>query len=348
MTILLTILGLIVLIAIHELGHMLTAKALGVHVEEFAIGFGPPIFKRKIGKTVYSFRLILLGGFAKMAGMSQKEEQGPETYHTKPPWRRALIIFAGPAVNFVAAIFILAGLFYVIGNPANPTNEVGQVQPESMAAEAGMQEGDTLVAFEGQQTPSWEAFTEAVNEREPGEAAAVTVERGGETVELSGELGASEQDPEQPLVGIGPEPGSAGPLEALVAGAVQTGQISVAYVDGLIQLVTGQINFFDAASGPVGIVAVSDEVASAGIAPYIQFFALISLILAIMNLLPILPLDGGHLLMIAVEKLRGRRVNEETMGKIAFVFIMLLITLMLVVTYSDVSRLISGEPFIPE
>lgn len=348
MTILLTVLGLIVLIAIHELGHMLTAKALGVHVEEFAIGFGPPVFKRRIGKTVYSFRVILLGGFARMAGMSQKEEQGPETYHSKPPWRRALIIFAGPAVNFAAAILILAGLFFAIGNPANPTNEVAQVQPESMAAEAGMQEGDTLVAFDGEETPGWEAFTEAVNEREPGDSATVTVERGGETVELSGELGASEQDPDQPLVGIGPEPESAGPLEALVAGAVQTAQISVAYVDGLIQLITGQINFFDAAAGPVGIVAVSDEVASAGIAPYIQFFALISLILAIMNLLPILPLDGGHLVVIAIEKLRGRPVDEETMGKIAGLFVLLLIMLVLVVTYSDISRLISGEPFIPE
>ena len=88
MTILVGIIGLILLIVIHELGHMLTAKAVGVRVPEFGIGFGPPLFKRKIGKTVYSFRIILLGGFAKMAGMGDGEE-GPDTYYAKSAWRRA-------------------------------------------------------------------------------------------------------------------------------------------------------------------------------------------------------------------------------------------------------------------
>ena len=114
MTILVAILGLIALIVIHELGHMLVAKALGVNVPEFGIGFGPALFKKKIGKTVYSFRIILLGGFAKMEGMegvaSVEEttgERGPRSYLSKPPWRRALIIFAGPFANLVAAVVIL-------------------------------------------------------------------------------------------------------------------------------------------------------------------------------------------------------------------------------------------------
>src|SRR3954468_16875581 len=96
MTVVVALLGLILLIVIHELGHMLTAKALGVSVPEFAVGFGPPLVKKKIGKTVYSFRIILLGGFAKMAGMGDGAE-GPDTYHAKAAWRRALIILAGPA-----------------------------------------------------------------------------------------------------------------------------------------------------------------------------------------------------------------------------------------------------------
>src|SRR5215207_1670017 len=110
MTVIVAILGLIVLIVIHELGHMLTAKALGVRVPEFGVGFGPPLVKRRIGKTVYSFRIILLGGFAKMAGMGDGAE-GPDTFHAKPAWRRALIILAGPAANAFAAIFILACVF---------------------------------------------------------------------------------------------------------------------------------------------------------------------------------------------------------------------------------------------
>ena len=147
MTILVAILGLIALIVIHELGHMLVAKALGVNVPEFGIGFGPALFKTKIGKTVYSLRIILFGGFAKMEGMegvaSVEEttgERGPRSYLSKPPWRRALIIFAGPFANLVAAVVILAGV-YIAGVPTDATTEVEEVVPGSMASEVGMQEG---------------------------------------------------------------------------------------------------------------------------------------------------------------------------------------------------------------
>src|SRR5215216_3860820 len=98
MTVIVALLGLIFLIIVHELGHMLTAKALGVRVPEFGVGFGPPLIKKKIGSTVYSLRLLLLGGFAKMAGMGDGE-RGPVTYPAKAPWRRTLIIIAGPLAN---------------------------------------------------------------------------------------------------------------------------------------------------------------------------------------------------------------------------------------------------------
>src|SRR5215207_10901314 len=105
MTVIVALLGLIFLIVVHELGHMLTAKALGVRVPEFGVGFGPPLFKKKIGTTIYSFRIILLGGFAKMAGMGDGAE-GPDTYPAKAPWRRALIILAGPFANVLTAVAI--------------------------------------------------------------------------------------------------------------------------------------------------------------------------------------------------------------------------------------------------
>src|ERR671921_1287689 len=114
MTVVVAILGLIFLIVVHELGHMLTAKALGVRVPEFGVGFGPPLFKKKIGQTVYSFRIVLLGGFAKMAGMGDGAE-GPDTYYAKPAWRRALIILAGPAATAAAAVIILACVYMFQG-----------------------------------------------------------------------------------------------------------------------------------------------------------------------------------------------------------------------------------------
>jgi regulator of sigma E protease len=356
MTILLAILGLIVLIVIHELGHMLTAKALGVRVDEFGVGFGPALFKKKFGKTVYSFRIILLGGFAKMAGMEdigsvaqERGELGPDTYPSKAPWRRALIIFAGPAANIITCVLILAGTFMFSGAVTGVTTTVDEVVPGTFAAEAGVRPGDELVRVdEVVTTGSWENFQEAVAQKEPGEEVTLVVGRNGEERTFTGELSASPEDPDMPLVGVQPVPiiTTYGPLESLALGAERTGTLTVAYLDGLYRLITGDIDFFDNVSGPVGIVGVSSQSVSEGLFPL--FLALISLILGIMNLLPILPLDGGHLLMIGLEKVIGRPVKQETMGKIALLGIALMLTLFLFATYADLSKIIQGQPFLPE
>ena len=138
MTVVVAILGLIFLVIIHELGHMLTAKALGVRVPEFGIGFQPPIFKRKIGKTVYSFRIFLLGGFAKMAGMNDGAQR-PDTFPAKAAWRRALIIFARPHRQSMAAVAILAVVLMTTGAVTGVKPEVRQIEPNSMAERVGIQ-----------------------------------------------------------------------------------------------------------------------------------------------------------------------------------------------------------------
>ena len=152
MTILVALLGLIFLVVVHELGHMLAAKASGLRLTEFGIGFGPALFKKRFGKTVYSFRVILLGGFAKMAGMND-EEAGPDTYSAKTAWRRALIIFAGPFANLLVAVLIFAGI-YMAGVPS-PTTEVRAVVPDTFAAEAGVEEGYYVVSLNGEGVASW-------------------------------------------------------------------------------------------------------------------------------------------------------------------------------------------------
>ena len=355
MTVLVALLGLIFLIVIHELGHMLTAKALGVRVPEFGIGFGPAIFKKKFGETVYSFRIILLGGFAKMAGMEdigtvaqEKGELGPDTYPSKPPWKRALIIFAGPGVNILACALILAGTYMFSGVVTGATTQVDEVVPDTFAAEAGVRAGDRLVGLDGSRIGNWESFQEAISERQPGEEATLVVERGGERRTFTGALSENPQDPEKALVGVRPVPEktSYGPLESLGLGVQRTAEFTVAYIGGLYQLATGQMDFFDNVSGPVGIVGASSETVSEGF--YLQFLAIISLILGIMNLLPILPLDGGHLLFIAAEKVMGRPVSQQTMGKVAFLGLALFMTLFLFATYADLSKIIEGQPFIPE
>lgn len=355
MTVLVAILGLIFLIVIHELGHMLTAKALGVHVPEFGVGFGPAIFKKKIGKTVYSFRIILLGGFAKMAGMEgaagvemEKGEYGPNTYPSKPPWRRALIIFAGPFANLVAAVAILAATLMISGSITGVKPVVDSVESGSMAEEVGIRAGDRLVGVDGRKIDEWQGFTEAVRDKEPGDAVSVTVERGGTEREFRGTLGESEQVPGQALVGVSPEfeRTTYGPLEA-TGMALQTIWDITLRLGGFVgQLITGEQSFYDNVTGPVGIASVGSTSVEQGFFP--QLLALISLNLALFNLLPILPLDGGHLFFIAAEKVRGRPVSPETMGKVAALGLALVLVLFLFATYADLSKLFTGQPFIPD
>lgn len=354
MTVLVALLGLIFLIVIHELGHMLTAKALGVRVDEFGIGFGPALFKKKFGETVYSFRIILLGGFAKMAGMEdigsvaqQKGELGPDTYPAKPPWKRALIIFAGPGVNILACALILAATFMFVG-VATATTEVNKVEPGTFAAESGVEPGDQIVSVNNVSTGDWEKFQSTVSAKEPGDDVTLVVERNGQERVFTGQLSENPQNPGSALVGVQPvaERTTYGPLQSLWMGVERTATLIVAYAGGLYQLVTGQLDFFENINGPVGIVGVSSETVSQGTFPL--FLAFLSLILGIMNLLPILPLDGGHLVFIAAEKIIGRPVSAQTMGKVAVLGLALIFTLFLFATYADVSKIIEGQPFIPE
>jgi regulator of sigma E protease len=347
MTVVVAIVGLIFLILIHELGHMLTAKAFGVRVPEFGIGFGPPIFKKKIGRTVYSFRIILLGGFAKMAGMNDGA-RGPNTFPAKAPWRRALIIFAGPLANILAAVAILAGVLMISGSITAVKPEVSEVESGSMADRVGIRPGDRLVAVEGERVKSWEAFSREVTERRPGEEISVTVERGGDERTFTGELGADPSDPDRALVGVRPEVVRTkyGPLESLGLAVHQvvrvTGLLGVFVAD----LITGERSLYNNVTGPVGIASVGSASVEQGFFP--QLLALISINLALFNLLPILPLDGGHLFFIAAEKVLGRPVSQETMGKIAALGIALVLMLFIFATYADLSKIFTGQPFIPE
>jgi regulator of sigma E protease len=354
MTILAAILGLIALIVIHELGHMLAAKAMGVHVPEFGIGFGPAIIKKKIGKTVFSFRIILLGGFAKMEGMEgmasvEKEtgEFGPEAYPSKPAWRRAIIIFAGPFANLLAAVVIFAVLFVGM---SPPTTEVESVVSGSLAEQIGLEKGDRIVSVDGQEIEDWGQFQQTVNARSPGDEVELAVQRGGEREEYSGELTADERNSDRALVGIQPKLSEEtyGPFEALGLGVEKTFQTIGLFGWFIGQLATGGISFYDSVSSPIGVVGVSSDVAAQGAQSFAGLLALISLNLAVFNLLPILPLDGGHLFFIAAEKVLGRPVKAETVAKVAAFGLALILMLFVFATYADLSKIFTGQPFIPD
>jgi regulator of sigma E protease len=344
-TFVLGILGLIFLIVIHELGHMLTAKAVGVRVPEFGVGFGPALFKKKIGKTVYSFRIILLGGFAKMAGMGDGEE-GPGTYQSKAPWRRAAIILAGPMANVLAAVVIFTGI-YMSGVP-RATNEIADVVPNSLASEANIQKGDRIVAVDGNEAKSWEGFVQNVGQKEPGDRVELVVSRDGQEREVSGQLIADPENPDRALVGVRPVvvEDTYGPVAAVGEAVGRCVEITATLGAFVGDLVTGERSFVKNVSGPVGITSVASTSVAQGF--FLPLLAIISLNLALFNLLPFLPLDGGHLFFIAAEKLIGRPVSEQTMGKFAAFGVALVLMLFVFATYADLSKIFTGTPFIPE
>jgi regulator of sigma E protease len=346
-TVVIALLGLSFLIIVHELGHMLTARAMGVKVTEFGVGFGPPVFRKKFGKTFYSLRILLLGGFVKMAGMNDDSE-GPDTYPAKAPWRRALIIFAGPFVNLVVAVLIFAGIFMFSGIVTGVEPVVDEVEPNSLADRVGIEPGDRLVSVNGDEIGGWQGFIEAVGDKKPGDEVFVAVERGGTERTFTGDLGADPEDPDRALVGVRPviEKTTYGPIESLGMAVGAVWDVTVRLVGFMGELITGQQSFYDNVTGPVGIASVGSTSVSQGF--FLPLLALISLNLAIFNLIPILPLDGGHLFFILAEKVMGRPVSPETMAKVAAVGVALVLVLFLFATYADLSKLFTGQPFIPE
>ena len=225
---------------------------------------------------------------------------------------------------------------------------VDKVEPGSLAQRVGIQPGDRLVAIDGRRIESWEGFTREVSERRPGEEIRVTVERGGSEKEVSGELGADPANTERALVGVRPEivRTTYGPLEATGEAIRQVVRVTGALGAFVGQLITGERSFYNNVTGPVGIASVGSTSVQQGFFP--QLLALISLNLALFNLLPILPLDGGHLFFIAAEKVLGRPVRQETMGKMAALGLALVLMLFLFATYADLSKIFTGQPFIPE
>ncbi len=259
-----------------------------------------------------------------------------------------MIIFAGPAANIEAAVAILAGVYMFQGVVTDIKPVVQAVEPNSMAADVGIRSGDRIVGLGGESVGTWEDFEREMEGREPGAKVSVTVLRDGDEQVFTGKLGADSQNPERALVGVRPE------IEKTTYGLFESVGLAVRRCVGITvqlgafvgQLVTGEEKFYDNVTGPVGIASVGSTAVNQGF--FLPLLALISLNLAIFNLLPILPLDGGHLFFIAAEKLLGRPVSEQTMGKIAAVGIALVLALFLFATYADLSKISTGQPFIPE
>ncbi|NKB21964.1 MAG: RIP metalloprotease RseP [Alphaproteobacteria bacterium] len=351
------ILVLTVLVFVHELGHYLAARRCGVRVEVFSIGFGPEIYgyTGKTG-TRWKFSAIPFGGYVRMFGERAPDDLSGEPAHTdkdinvsfynKTLRQRAWIVFAGPLANFLFAIVVLAGLFSIVGQPYTPA-DVGKVVPGSAAEEAGLLPGDVFLKIGSTTIERFEQVRRIV-QLSPGRQISILVKRNGKKVtvvavpkaievtqfgsqQTIGQLGVSRSGGDMVFV-------RHDPLTAIWEASVRTVVLTGNILDALGQIISGQRNAKEL-GGPVRIAQISGDMAQAGIIMVVQFAAILSINLGLINLFPIPLLDGGHLVFYGIEALRGRPVSERAMGYSLNIGLALILCLTVFVTWNDLVQL---------
>jgi regulator of sigma E protease len=337
-TVIATIFVFGLLVLVHELGHFMTAKMVGMRVDEFAIGFGPKIFSRRRGETLYSLRVFPLGGFNKIAGMDPDEEQDERSFNAKPIPSRMFVIIAGSVMNFILPVLLFLIVYLSAGiDTASDQPLIGSLIPDKPAAQAGLQPGDRILQVNDIPIESWRQFVSLVQQNSTTELN-VKFARGTDqqTTKIT-----PEYDPraKRGVIGVMPEiinlrPGFG---ESLKLAVQQTVNIAWSMLIGIGQMITGQIEA-DVA-GPIGVAQMAGQVAQLGIIPLLQFAAFLSINLGLINLLPVPVLDGGHVVTLAVEGLRGKPLNRSSIQFIQMIGFALLMMLFLLATFKDVTRL---------
>jgi regulator of sigma E protease len=270
----------------------------------------------------------------------------PEAYWRAPAWKRIAVIVAGPGVNLVFAVVLLAFVF-MLGIPEGATRVVERVNDETPAAGAGLRAGDEVVAIGGTRTPTFPTISEAIQDSE-GQPLTITVLRDGRRVELGPvrpvlEEGAPGTADDRYIVGFRPEPASYrryGPVESFERASVATWEVTKAIGESLGRIVTGSGR--EEVASVVGITQASSQSLEIGFRYYLQVLAIISLSLALLNLLPLLPLDGGHIAFSIVERIRGRAIPREAYERVSAIGIAVVLFLFVIGLSNDIGRIRDG------
>jgi regulator of sigma E protease len=365
MSVVLFLLILLVLILVHEFGHFLAAKWAGIRVNEFGVGFPPRLFGKKFGETLYSVNALPLGGFVKIFGEDPDAASisGPDrerSFVNKPRLVQAGVLVAGVLGNLLLA-WLLLSLGFMIGMPtalqdagAYELEDVRliatSVLPSSPAAKAGMKAGDQILRIEagrvGENTETPEDISSFIAAH-GGEEVRLYLTRDNrpEQVTVRPEAGVISGEPETPAIGI--SMGQVGTLtlplhRALYEGAIRTYNLFIATVVGITSFLVGAIRGvgdFSQIAGPVGIISLVGDASALGLVYLLSFTALISINLTIINLLPFPSLDGGRLLFVIIEAIKGSAIRPAVANTLNAVGFVLLILLMIAVTYNDIVRL---------
>ena len=328
-----------ILIVVHEFGHFIAAKKAGVRVEVFSLGFGKKLLSRKAGDTEYAVSMLPFGGYVKMAGDNAEEAKGaPDEYLSSPIAKRFRIIFFGPLFNYLLGILF----FWIVFAAGYPRllPAVGTLIDDMGAKAAGIAVGDTITSIENSPVRYWDDLQREMSRNRDREAVRVTVNRGGAElvfqVQLKQRLITSETGRKRNigLLGITPQ-GSTVVVRANIANAFilslqRTYELTVLTYQALWSMATGQLSVKDSVTGPLGMFVITSEMSRLGLSALLSFIAILSISLGIFNLLPLPALDGGHLALLVVEKIRRRPLSkkaEELFNQAGFGFLILLAAL---------------------
>ena len=354
------VLGL--LIFVHEFGHFLWAKFFGVRVLKFSLGFGPKLVGRRYGETEYLISAFPLGGYVKMFGENPGDladeplppEELKRSFAARPVWQRFIIVAGGPVFNLLFAVFLFFIIVFAAGMPQPvDTTTIGGVGPDTPAAEAGLQEGDTILAIDGTETRRWEDVSRLIRDSK-GNEVVLTLQRGDETLEVpvAPRMDATrnifgEETGERYMIGIARSDAftyeKVGFLKSLQAGFLAFVEfiadvLFVVVIEKIIQKVVPASEL----GGPILIAKIAGERMEAGWINFLYFMGVLSVNLGILNLLPIPILDGGHLVFFSVEAITRKPLNLRTIEIMQQIGLVLLGTLMIYVFYNDLVRVFSG------
>jgi regulator of sigma E protease len=373
MTVVYAIIVLGILIFVHELGHFLLAKLMGVSVEKFSLGFGPKLIGKKIGETEYLLSAFPLGGYVKMFGEGgfieggesdprPEDENSPtdvteepvlreltddeksRSFAHKPVLARIAIVVAGPVFNLLFAWLIFI-ILCMIGVPT-VTTKIGEALKDKPAAKVGIVKDDVITAINSRSISRWDQIAESVAASK-GQPLTVTVKRGAQdvTYTITPEARVSKNLFGEKVNGYAIGVASAGeviteyfnPLQAVVKGTEQTGKVIELTVLSLVKMVQRVVPM-DSVGGPIMIAKMAGEQASAGVGSFLAFMALLSINLGVLNLLPVPVLDGGHLLFYLMEFIFRRPVPQKVREYAQQIGMVLLLGLMVLAFYNDIIR----------
>lgn len=355
-TIIFAFVSIIILIILHEFGHFITARRFGVRVEEFGLGYPPRVFGKKIGETVYSLNLLPFGGFVKLFG-EEKDIKDPRSFSSKPIWQRSLIVAAGVISFWIISAILFAFIFWQGATQqisdeetfflTTPKVQITSIAKNSPAEKAGLGQGDTVKRFaigeESVEIGTVKRLQELTTEH-AGKEIILTIERGKQLFDV------------QMVPRISPPDGEGAMGVALIRtsivsypwytapfyGIQTTFNLTILLIKGwgsiFLDLVRGVPTGVQIV-GPIGVFGLATQMSQLGIIYFLQFIAIISINLAFLNILPIPALDGGKLLFLAIEKVRGKPISEKVEQSVTTFFFILLIALVLLITLKDVQKL---------